>query len=77
MLSSWVEMGLSHANTAGCLPPARPQEFPERTVVAVPCDVSKHQDVQALVGKAAHELGRIVSRVARAGLPANLAVYRK
>lgn len=36
------------------------QEFPERKVVAVPCDVSQPQDVWALVGKAAEELGRIV-----------------
>lgn len=37
------------------------QEFPERTVAAVPCDVSKPAEVQALVSKAAQELGRIVS----------------
>lgn len=43
------------------------QEFPERTVVAVSCDVSKPKDVQALVDKAARELGRIVSGAGREG----------
>ena len=43
------------------------QEFPERVVMAVSCDVSKPKDVQALVGKAARELGRIVSGAGREG----------